>query len=183
MFLHIHRVCRRFVGGNVQPVVPVVLLNGCLKFLFGQPVILIRHPDVPQNIGVTYSWHQLAARQLRAVIVWPDVNQFKFPRRAVVVHLKVVVIALSQSGQVARPERHAFRLTGQFVHVGVKVQSAVPKVIDSKFLPLIARYLLAAYPAHRTHPAGVDTAEGFPLVMVIDAVFLHALLYVLLPAG
>ena len=163
--------------------VPVVLLNRCRKFLFGHPVIFIRHPDIPKDIGVACSGHQPAARQLGVVIVGPDGNQFKFPRRAVVVHLKVVVIALSQSGKVARLERHAFRLTGQFVQVGVKVQFTVTEVIDGEFLPLIVRYLLAAYRTHRTHPVGVDTAEGFLLVMVIDAVFIHALLDVLLSAG
>ena len=163
--------------------VPVVLLNRCRKFLFGQPVILIRHPDVPQDIGVADAGHQLAARQLRAVIIGPDGNQFKFPRRTVVVHLKVVVIAFSQSGQVSRLERHTLGLAGQLVQVGVKVQPPVPEVIDGEFVPFIVRYLLAAYRVHRTHPVGVDTAEGFLLVMVIDAVFLHALLDVLLSAG
>ena len=183
MLLYIHRVRRGFVGGNVQPVVPVVLLNRSRKFLFGQPVILIRHPDVPQDIGVTGSRHQPAARQLRVVIVGPDGNQFKFPRRTIVVHLKVVVIAFSQSVQVARLERHAFGLAGQLVQVGVKVQPPVPEVIDGEFLPLIVRHLLTAYRAHRTDPTGEDAAEGILLVMVIDAVFLHALLDVLLSAG
>ena len=183
MLLHVHRVCRSFICGNVQPVVPVVLLNRCRKFLFGQPVILIRHPDVPQDIGIACSGHQLAARQLGVVIVGPDGNQFEFTCRAVVVHLKVVIIAFSQPGKVARLERHTLGLTGQLVQVGVKVQSPVPEVIDGEFVPFIVRHLLAAYRVHRTHPVGVDTAEGFLLVMVIDAVFLHALLDVLLSAG
>ena len=183
MLLHVHRVCRSFVGGNVQPVVLVIFLYRCRKLLFCQPVILIRHPDVPQNIGVACSGHQLAARQLGAVIVGPDGNQFKFPCRTVVVHLKVVVIAFSQSGQVARLERHALGLAGQLVQVGVKVQFTVPEIIYREFFPPIVRYLLAAHRTHRTHPVGVDTAEGFLLVMVIDAVFLHALLDVLLAAG
>ena len=183
MLLHIHRVCRGFVGGNVQPVVPVVLVHRNRKLLFGQPVILIRHPDIPQDIGVACSGHQLAARQLGVVIVGPDGDQFEFTCRTVVVHLKVVVVAFSQSGQVARLERHAFGLTGQLVQVGVKVQSPVPEVIDGEFVPFIVRHLLAAYRTDRTHPVGVDTAEGFLLVMVIDAVFLHALLDVLLAAG
>ena len=183
MLLHVHRVCRSFVGGNVQPVVPVVLLNRYRKFLFGQPVILIRHPDVPQDIGIACSGHQLAARQLGVVIVGPDGNQFKFPCRTVVVHLKVVVIAFSQPGQVARLERHTFGLAGQLVQVGVKVQFPVPEVIDGEFVPFLVRHLLAAYRAHRTHPVGVNTAEGILFVMVIDAVFLHTLLDVLLSAG
>ena len=183
MLLHVHRVCRSFVGGNVQPVVPVVLLNRCRKFLFGQPVIFIRHPDIPQNIGIACSGHQLAARQLGVVIVGPDGNQFKFPCRTVVVHLKVVVIAFSQPGQVARLERHTFGLAGQLVQVGVKVQSPVPEVIDGEFVPFIVRHLLAAYRTHRTHPVGINVTEGFLLVMVIDAVFLHTLLNVLLAAG
>ena len=94
-----------------------------------------------------------------------------------------MVIALSQSGKVARLERHAFRLTGQFVQVGVKVQFTVTEVIDGEFVPFIVRYLLAANRAHRTHPVGEDAAESILLVMVIDAVFLHALLDVLPAAG
>ena len=183
MLLDVYRVCRGFVGGNVQPVVPVVLVHRNRKLLFGQPVILIRHPDIPQDIGVACSGHQLAARQLGVVIVGPDGNQFKFPRRTVVVHLKVVVIAFSQSGQVARLERHAFGFSGQLVQVGVKVQFPVPEVIDGEFVPFIVRYLLAAYRTDRTHPVGINVTEGFLLVMVIDAVFIHALLDVLLSAG
>ena len=183
MLLHVHRVCRSFVGGNVQPVVLVIFLYRCRKLLFCQPVILIRHPDVPQDIGVACSGHQLAARQLGVVIIGPDGNQFKFPCRTVVVHLKVVVIAFSQPGQVARLERHTFGLVGQLVQVGVKVQFPVPEVIDGEFVPFLVRHLLAAYRAHRTHPVGVDTAEGILFVMVIDAVFLHTLLDVLPAAG
>ena len=183
MLLDVYRVCRGFVGGNVQPVVPVVLVHRNRKLLFGQPVILIRHPDIPQDIGVACSGHQLAARQLGVVIIGPDGNQFKFPCRTVVVHLKVVVIAFSQPGQVARLERHTFGLVGQLVQVGVKVQFPVPEVIDGEFVPFLVRHLLAAYRAHRTHPVGVDTAEGILFVMVIDAVFLHTLLDVLPAAG
>ena len=94
-----------------------------------------------------------------------------------------MVIAFSQSGKVARLERHALGLAGQLVQVGVKVQPPVPEVIDGEFLPLIVRHLLTAYRAHRTDPTGEDAAEGILLVMVIDAVFLHALLDVLLSAG
>ena len=115
MLLDVYRVCRGFVGGNVQPVVPVVLVHRNRKLLFGQPVILIRHPDIPQDIGVACSGHQLAARQLGVVIVGPDGDQFEFTCRAVVVHLKVVVIAFSQSGKVARLERHTFGFSGQLV--------------------------------------------------------------------
>ena len=183
MLLDVYRVCRGFVGGNVQPVLLVVLVHRNRKLLFGQPVILIRHPDVPQDIGVACSGHQLAARQLGVVIIGPDGNQFKFPCRTVVVHLKVVVIAFSQPGQVARLERHTFGLVGQLVQVGVKVQFPVPEVIDGEFVPFLVRHLLAAYRAHRTHPVGVDTAEGILFVMVIDAVFLHTLLDVLPAAG
>ena len=94
-----------------------------------------------------------------------------------------MVIAFSQPGQVARLERHTFGLAGQLVQVGVKVQFPVPEVIDGEFVPFFVRHLLAAYRAHRTHPVGVDTAEGILFVMVIDAVFLHTLLDVLLAAG
>ena len=94
-----------------------------------------------------------------------------------------MVIAFSQSGQVARLERHALGLAGQLVQVGVKVQPPVPEVINGEFLPFIVRHLLAAYRAHRTDPTGEDAAEGILLVMVIDAVFIHALLDVLLSAG
>ncbi len=94
-----------------------------------------------------------------------------------------MVIAFSQPGQVARLERHTFGLAGQLVQVGVKVQFPVPEVIDGEFVPFLVRHLLAAYRAHRTHPVGVDTAEGILFVMVIDAVFIHALLDVLLSAG
>ena len=94
-----------------------------------------------------------------------------------------MVIAFSQSGQVACLERHAFRLTGQFVQVGVKVQFPVTEVIDGEFVPFIVRYLLAAYRTHRTHPVGINVTEGFLLVMVIDAVFIHALLDVLPATG
>ncbi len=183
MLLDVYRVCRGFVGGNVQPVVPVVLVHRNRKLLFGQPVILIRHPDIPQDIGVACSGHQLAARQLGVVIVGPDGNQFKFPRRAVVVHLKVVVIAFSQSGKVARLERHTFGFSGQLVQVGVKVQFPVPEIIDGEFVSFIVCHLLAANRAHRTDPTGEDAAESILLVMVIDAIFLHALLDVLPAAG
>ena len=94
-----------------------------------------------------------------------------------------MVIAFSQPGQVARLERHTFGLVGQLVQVGVKVQFPVPEVIDGEFVPFLVRHLLAAYRAHRTHPVGVDTAEGILFVMVIDAVFLHTLLDVLPAAG
>ena len=94
-----------------------------------------------------------------------------------------MVIAFSQPGQVTRLERHTFGLAGQLVQVGVKVQFPVPEVIDGEFVPFLVRHLLAAYRAHRTHPVGVDTAEGILFVMVIDAVFLHTLLDVLLAAG
>ena len=183
MLLDVYRVCRGFVGGNVQPVVPVVLVHRNRKLLFGQPVILIRHPDVPQDIGVACPGHQLAARQLGVVIVGPDGDQFEFTCRAVVVHLKVVVIAFSQSGKVARLERHTFGFSGQLVQVGVKVQFPVPEIIDGEFVSFIVCHLLAANRAHRTDPTGEDAAESILLVMVIDAIFLHALLDVLPAAG
>lgn len=94
-----------------------------------------------------------------------------------------MVIAFSQPGQVARLERHTFCLTRQLVLVGVKVQFPVPEIIDGEFVSFIVRHLLAANRAYRTDPTGEDAAEGILLVMVIDAVFIHALLDVLPAAG
>ena len=174
---------RSLVSGDIQPVVLVVFVHRSRKFLLCQPVILIRHPDVPKDIGVPGLRDELAARKLRVVAVRPDRDDLKLTGGAIEVYLEIMIVPLSQPGKVTALEGDAFRLTGQFIIVRIEIHPAILEVIDGKGLTLLIRHLLTADTAYRSHPPGIDTAEGGLLVVVIDTVLVHAHLHVLLFSG
>ena len=176
-------VGRSLVSRDIQPVVLVVFVHRGRKFLLCQPVILIRHPDVPKDIGVPGLRDELAARKLRIITVRPDRDDLKLTGGAIEVHLEIMVVPLSQPGKVTALEGDAFRLTGQLIIVRIEIHPAVLEVIDGKGLTLLVRHLLTADTAYRTHPPGIDTAEGGLFVVVIDTVLVHAHLHVLLFSG
>ena len=183
LLLDPHMIGRSLVSGDIQPVVLVVFVHRSRKFLLCQPVILIRHPDVPKDIGVPGLRDELAARKLRIITVRPDRDDLKLTGGAIEIHLEIMVVPLSQPGKVTALEGDAFRLTGQLIIVRIEIHPAVLEVIDGKGLTFLVRHLLTADTAYRSHPPGIDTAEGGLFVVVIDTVLVHAHLHVLLFSG
>ena len=183
LLLDPHMIGRSLVSGDIQPVVLVVFVHRSRKFLLCQPVILIRHPDVPKDIGVPGLRDELAARKLRIITVRPDRDDLKLTGGAIEIHLEIMVVPLSQPGKVTALEGDAFRLTGQLIIVRIEIHPAVLEVIDGKGLTFLVRHLLTADTAYRSHPPGIDIAEGGLFVVVIDTVLVHAHLHVLLFSG
>ena len=156
---------------TVQGVLPVVLLNRGTEFFLRQPVVLVRHADVPQDILVPGFRHQRAAGQLRIVVVRPYRDDFKLLRLAVIVHLEVMVIVGTQPGKLAALLKgYMFHQSPNLIVVGVESQVIVLEVVNRKGLAVLVLDLFRAHAGHDTDTPGIDVRKGLLLIVVDDTV-------------
>ena len=160
-FLQRHIVRRAFVHAFVQTVLVHVFFHRRRILLLSYRVILVRHPHVPQYIGVPGFRLQHSARHLRVVIVWPYRYQLKLTRRTVIVHLKVVlpVLVVAQTGQLPRLERHTLHQVSYLIFVRVEVHPAVREVVYVEWLAVIALFRLLPHRAHLARAPRVYVLE------------------------
>ena len=149
----------------------IVLFHGCQKLLLRFTVVLVWHTHVPQYIVVANFRHQLSARHLRVVVIRPYSYQLKLPCLAVEVHLKIVIVRLSQSRKLAVLKRNSLLLTCQLILVRIEAHPAVREVVYVKWLAVIALFRHLPHRAHLARAPGIYAAECVLLVVIIYAIF------------